>query len=181
MHRIWFDKAKFQIDEEGAWLRLRIPVAYRTTARAFQREMKDTLYVAQLQQHRERRSLDANAYLWVLLEKIAAAIGGNKDEIYLEMLGRYGKFIHVIVNPAAVETLKREYRLVKELGEVTAGERSGIQCQCYLGSSSYNTAEMARLLDGVVQECRDLGIETETPEELARMKESWNAPNDKGV
>lgn len=173
MPRIEFDACDFKIEDTNAWLRLRIPFESRQTARAFARTMPDKRYTAELRPFHSQRSLDANAYLWVLLEKIAAAIGGNKDEIYLEMLGRYGKFLHVIVNPKAVDSLNRSYRLVKELGEVTVNGRRGVQCQCYLGSSGYNTAEMARLIDGVVQECKELDIPTETPEELARIKEEW--------
>lgn len=45
--------------------------------------------------------------------------------------------------------------------------------QCYKGSSLYNTKEMSLLIDGVVRECKELGIETETPDEIERMKQEW--------
>lgn len=182
MRQVKFDKAKFSMDGGEGWLMLRIPPPYRLPARAFVREMPDRLFVAELKQHREKRSLDANAYCWVLLDKLAQAVGSDKDTLYLEMIERYGRFFHVIVKPEAADSLKRQYRLVRELGEVTVNGKAGIQCQCYFGSSSYDTAEMARFIDGIVQECRDLDIETETPEEIARMKAEWdNAPNDKSV
>ena len=50
-----------------------------------------------------------------------------------------------------------------------------MQCQCYEGSSKYDTAEMARFIDGIVQECEELGIETESPDELVRMKREWGS------
>lgn len=123
--------------------------------------------------YNERRSLDSNAYMWVLLQEIAAAIHKDKWEVYLDMLERYGVFTHVIVKPQAVERVKETWRAVKELGEVTVNGTKGIQLQCYYGSSTYNNKEMARLLDGVVSECKEIGIETLTPEELNSMKESW--------
>ncbi|MDF2608958.1 MAG: hypothetical protein K0R92_432 [Lachnospiraceae bacterium] len=124
-------------------------------------------------QYREKRSLDANAYMWVLLQKLAEVLHTTKDELYIDMLGKYGVFTHIIVKPHVVARVKEEWRTVKELGEVTVGGQTGIQLQCYFGSSTYDTKEMSVLIDGVVQECKDEGIETLPPDELARMKKEW--------
>ena len=126
-----------------------------------------------LEPYRNQRSLDANAYLWVLCQKIAEVVHSSKDHVYLEMLGRYGVFFHMVVRPEKVEDVRRSQRLVKELGTVTVNGQTGMQLQCYVGSSHYNTKEMSVLIDGIVGECRDLGIETKTPEEIAKIKESW--------
>ena len=125
--------------------------------------------------HRERRSLDANAYMWVLLQKISEVLHQDKWNIYLEMLGRYGVFTHIIVKPNVADKVKEEWRTVKELGEVNVNGTTGIQLQCYFGSSTYNTKEMSVLIDGVVSEARELGIETLSPAELERMKAAWKA------
>lgn len=125
--------------------------------------------------YRNRRSLDANAYMWVLLQKMADKLHRDKWGIYLEMLGRYGVFTHIIVKPHVVEKVKNEWRTVKELGEVCVNGTTGIQLQCYFGSSTYDTKEMSVLIDGVVSEARELGIETLHEEELRRMKEMWGA------
>lgn len=122
---------------------------------------------------RKKRSLDANAYMWLLLTKIAEEIHSDKDEVYLEMLSRYGVFTHIIVKPSVVDKVKAEWRTVRELGEINVNGTSGIQLQCYFGSSTYDTKEMAVLIDGVVREAQELGIETTTPEELERMKREW--------
>lgn len=123
--------------------------------------------------YRNKRSLDANAYMWVLLQKMADKLHRDKWGIYLEMLGRYGVFTHIIVKPHVVEKVKNEWRTVKELGEVCVNGTTGIQLQCYFGSSTYDTKEMSVLIDGVVSEARELGIETLPPEELERMKAQW--------
>jgi hypothetical protein len=123
--------------------------------------------------HRERRSLDANAYLWVLLQKMAEALHRDKWGLYLDKLGEYGVFTHIIVKPHMVDKVKEEWRAVKELGEVCVNGTTGIQLQCYFGSSTYNTKEMSVLIDGVVSEAKEMGIETLSPDQLERMKSEW--------
>ena len=124
--------------------------------------------------HRNKRSLDANAYCWVILQKIAEVLHQDKWNVYLAMLGKYGVFTHIIVKPNVVDKVKEEWRTVKELGEVSVNGMTGIQLQCYFGSSTYNTKEMSVLIDGIVYEAKELGIETLPPDELERMKIEWN-------
>jgi phosphoribosylaminoimidazole (AIR) synthetase len=129
--------------------------------------------IADIKQYRRPRSLDSNAYMWVLLSKMADVLHTTKDELYLEVLARYGVFTHIIVKPEVVDRVKEEWRTVRELGEVTVNGKTGIQLQCYFGSSTYSTKEMATLIDGVVSECKELGIEVLPPYELQRLKEEW--------
>jgi predicted house-cleaning noncanonical NTP pyrophosphatase (MazG superfamily) len=127
----------------------------------------------EIKQHREKRSLDANAYLWVLLQQIAEAVKSSKDEIYLTMLERYGQFTHVIVKPEAAERIKQEWRTVKVLGDVTVNGKTGIQMQCYYGSHLYDTKEFSVLLDGVISEAKELGIEVVPPSERDQLLKEW--------
>ena len=122
---------------------------------------------------RNKRSRDANSYSWVLLQKIAEDQHTDKESVYLEMLGRYGVFTHIIVRPGVVDRVISEWRTVRNLGEVTVSGQAGIQLQCYFGSSTYDTKEMSVFIEGIVSECHELGIETATPEELERMKREW--------
>jgi hypothetical protein len=125
--------------------------------------------------HRERRSLDANAYAWVLMQKIAEATDTDKWSVYLHCLQDYSRaFTHVIVKPEAVDRMKELYRTCVDLGEITVNGRTGHQLQVYYGSSCFDTKEMAVFIDGIVRECKDLNIETLPPEELERMKLAWN-------
>lgn len=122
---------------------------------------------------RNKRSRDANSYSWVLMQKIAEDQHTDKWSVYLEMLGRYGVFTHIIVRPGVVDRVMSEWRMVKNLGEVAVSGQTGIQLQCYFGSSTYDTKEMSVFIEGIVSECHELGIETATPEELDRMKKEW--------
>lgn len=123
--------------------------------------------------HREKRSLNANAALWLLLGKMAGVLNTNKDDLYLLMLERYGVYTHVIVKPAVVAKVKEQWRTVRELGEVTVNGQTGIQLQCYFGSHTYNSLEFSRLLDGVINEAKDIGIDFISREERDLMIEEW--------
>lgn len=124
---------------------------------------------------RNKRSLDANAYAWVLLQKIAEATNSDKWEIYLQCLQRYSRsFTHVIVKEAAVDRMKQLYRTCVDLGKVTVNGQTGQQLQVYYGSSTFNSKEMSVFIDGIVSECKELGIETLPPDEMARIKELWD-------
>lgn len=123
--------------------------------------------------HREKRSLDANAYAWVLMQKIAEAIHTDKWSVYLMMLERYSPvFTHIIVRPEAVERVMGEWRTVKVLGPIQVNGSSGIQLQCYF-SSTFDSKEMASFIDGIVSECKEMGIETLPPDEIERMRREW--------
>ena len=124
-------------------------------------------------QYREKRSLDANAYLWVLLQKIAEVLRTDKWSVYLQMLKRYGQFTYIVVKPGAVEAVKKQWRECEEIGEIDVNGTKAVQMLCYYGSSTYDTKDFSILLDGVISECKELGIETLPPHELQMLKERW--------
>ena len=137
-------------------------------------KIRDKLLNLTAKIHREKRSLDANAYAWVLMQKIAEAIHTDKWSVYLMMLERYSPvFTHIIVRPEAVERVKGEWRTVKVLGPIQVNGSSGIQLQCYFGSSTFDSKEMASFIDGIVSECKEMGIETLPPDEIERMRREW--------
>ncbi len=127
-----------------------------------------------ISKYREKRSLDANAYAWVLMSKIADAINSSKDDVYEEMLNRYGVFYkdgngYVVVTVKSsvnMSTIYGHWRKIKDVD----GFSSYMMVK---GSSEYDTAEMAKFIDGVIYEAKALGIETETPKEIERMKNLW--------
>lgn len=137
-------------------------------------KIRDKLLNLTAKIHREKRSLDANAYAWVLMQKIAEAIHTDKWAVYLMMLERYSPvFTHIIVRPEAVERVKGEWRTVKVLGPIQVNGSSGIQLQCYFGSSTFDSKEMSSFIDGIVSECKEMGIETLPPDEIERMRREW--------
>lgn len=108
------------------------------------------------------------------MQKIAEAIHTDKWSVYLMMLERYSPvFTHIIVRPEAVERVMGEWRTVKVLGPIQVNGSSGIQLQCYFGSSTFDSKEMASFIDGIVSECKEMGIETLPPDEIERMRREW--------
>lgn len=138
-------------------------------------KLKDDKLAVKIVKYRQKRSLDSNAYAWVLMQKIAEAVGSDKWAVYLECLQKYSRsFTHVIIKPEAIDKMKELYRTCVDLGEISVNGMTGHQLQVFYGSSTFNTKEMSVFIDGIVSECKELGIETLPEEELERMKAQWN-------
>lgn len=135
--------------------------------------LKDADLDIEIKKYREKRSLSANSYCWVLINKIADALRTDKDLVYLEMLKRYGQCGVVSIQEKYTCQFKREQRYWESLGTSELNGKTFEHFQFWVGSSNYNTEEMAVLIDGIVSECKELQIETLTPDELTRMKEEW--------
>lgn len=124
--------------------------------------------------HREKRSLDSNAYAWVLMQKIAEAVHSDRWSVYIEMLKKYSRdFTFVICKENAIDKLKELYRTCIDLGEVNVNGTQGHQMQVFFGSSTFDSKSMSVFIDGIVSECKELGIETLPPDELERMNAAW--------
>ena len=125
---------------------------------------------------KNKRSLDANEYCWVIITKIAnhPDINSSKEEIYEEMLQRYG-YLYQDEEGYISITVKHGVNMSKIEGHWKFYRSNG-KFDSYLklkGSSEYDTSEMAHFIDMVVQEAKELGIETLTPAKLERMKIKW--------
>lgn len=130
----------------------------------------------EIKQWRNRRSLDSNAYSWVLISEIADCIHSTKEDVYRQMLEKYSKsFTHIIVKEAAIPKIKEMYRVCVDLGPIQVGNMVGHQLQVYFGSSTFDSKEMSTFIDGIVTECKEMGIETLPPSEIERMKQEWGS------
>ena len=131
-----------------------------------------------VKKHRQKRSLDANAYCWVLMSKIAELNDTSKDEVYEEMLQKYGYFYKDDKGYITV-TVKSEVDMSKISGHWKFCKGNG-QFSSYLmikGSSEYDSREMAKFIDMIVLEAKEQGIQTETPDEIEKMKVLWGGSN----
>lgn len=137
---------------------------------------KDKLSI-EVKPYRERRSLDANAYFWVLCDKLAERLHKGKTEIYREYIKDIGGVSETVcVKNAAVKRLCEGWSR-NGIGWQTETFESKLEgCTnvvLYYGSSTFSTAQMSALLDLVIQDCHDQGIVTETPNQIAEMKARW--------
>ena len=126
---------------------------------------------------RERRSLDANAYCWTLIDKLAAARGLSKAEVYREAIrGIGGVSETVCVTDKAVDRLVEgwSHNGLGWFAETMPSKIPGCtNVILYYGSSTYDTKQMSALIDHIVQDCKAVGIETKPPHELESMLNEW--------
>lgn len=129
--------------------------------------------------HREKRSLDANAYFHLLVNKIAKAVNSGDDDVKRELVIQYGalerdndgKLIGIML-PVEMDPVK-VYPYCRRYGDCWTGGRAFAKYLIYKRTHEMNTEEFTHLIDGTIQDAQDLGIETITPAEKQRMMESY--------
>ena len=135
----------------------------RTAIREFD-GMKDKELAVTVKEYKAKRSLSQNDYLWLLLEKIARKVNRSKVDVYREFVRDYGTFEILPIRNEAVESFKFKWGknglgwITEDIGE--SKMKGFTKLIAYYGSSTYNREEMRRLIDAVVTECQDLGIQT---------------------
>lgn len=132
---------------------------------------KDTVYDVKIDKHREKRSLNANAYLWKLVTEIGNVLNKSKEEVYLQMLIDYGQ--SEMVSILSEIDVKGYFKYYKLAGTSLLNGKEFNHYKIYKGSSEYDTKEMSILLNGVVQEAKNLGIKTKDDIEVERLVEEW--------
>lgn len=121
--------------------------------------------------HREKRSLNANNYAWKIITEIADVLRASKEEIYLTMLKRYGQ--SELVSVLSSIDVSGYFKYYEVAGTSILNEKEFRHYKVYKGSSEFDTREMSILIDGIVSEAKELGINTATPDEIAKMKAMW--------
>lgn len=128
--------------------------------------------------HKKKRSLDANRYFWKIVDDVAKEVGSTKDDVYLGYVKKCGPFKDFVLSEQEAKTFRQAWSMIgtgwptEQVDYDQDGERLVIRA--YYGSSVYNTKQMSKLIDLVVEDARSMGIETMTPAELARLKEDWH-------
>ena len=141
---------------------------------------EDRKKIWDLTEHKEKRSLDSNSYFHVLCDKLRQALGISMARCKNHLIADYGQIEYIDDEPIIYKTNAPEDKMMEletlHTKCVKVTEENGHKIyfdRVYRGSHTYNTAEMARLIDGTVQECRQQGIETATEKELAHMATLW--------
>lgn len=137
----------------------------------------DKNYVLEIKEQKKKRSLDANAYCWALLGELSKVLKIPSIELYKHFIRQIGSFTIVPIKTQAVAKFGELWNshgmgwLVDDLGESKIQGYHNLKC--YHGSSSYDSKEMAILIDEIVEVCKENGIETASGAELALLKEKW--------
>lgn len=174
MDSITFRTAKMETGQ----LIIDIPPDQRGGVMRWLRSKKDRAYDLTIKEHRKKRSLDANAYFWELVGQLADFLHITPKEIYRQAIQDIGGNYEVIpVKNEAVSKFKE------------AWEKNGLGWPCvdmgpskipgyrnlkaYYGSSTYDTRQMSMLIDHIVQDCKAVGIDTKSKEELDSLLGAW--------
>ena len=141
--------------------------------------LKDTTLEVDIKKYRETRSLNANAYFHVLVHKIAEAMGSSNDKEKTRLVVEYGSLLKdesgkvvgfTLPSTADVSIIYPYVRLYEQR------EKHGKLFNCYLAykqTHMMDSKEMARLIDGAIAEAKELGLSTDTPEQIAKLKAMW--------
>ena len=141
---------------------------------AWRSEWKQGDITVEIKRFRNKRSLEANAYAWVLMDKIAAATRQTPLDIYRETVRNVAgnSDIHTMKAEAAERFIQIWQRNgIGWIAEILSETRTPgyVNIIAFYGSSTYDTEQMSRLIDLLIADCKELGIEHLPPEEIERM------------
>lgn len=122
--------------------------------------------------HREKRSLTANSYYWALLAELAGAMRISRQEAHEIMLRRYGSYLHDEGGNIVCVLVDQHADMSQFDGHYERHDtfKGFARYKVLKGSHLMDTSEFSRLLDGLISECNELGIETIPKDEIARLK-----------
>lgn len=166
------------MDSAGTWLRLQVSEPQK--ARRFLDAKKSgKQYVAEIKEWRQKRSLDANAYCWLLLNKLADKLNIPVRDLYRHYIPDVPNNSQVVCVPsAAVDRLRTgwEHNGLGWCSDVMLSKLPGCtNVILYYGSSTFDSKQMSMLIEMIVADCKSVGIETMTPAELSRLGDEWGA------
>lgn len=130
--------------------------------------IKDDDKLFEIKEFKYKRSKSQNSYAWELIGKLADKMTKTKDEMYLQMLKDYGQSeivsIKSDVNPIGY------FKYYEKIGKGYINGKEFTHYKIFKGSSNYDTKEMSIFIDGIIQECSNLGIPTLTDEQIKEMR-----------
>lgn len=161
-----------------------IPYIWIPVSPAFYKEVQkfktafDKPHTVTIKPERKKRSPDANSYMWVICDKIAKAIKSTKVEVYRIAIRDVGEWED---KPIPAEDVEKHIEMWGKIGDGWFSEERRDSklpghkvVRDYYGSHIYDTVSMSRLIDYIVEEAKELGIETMPPDDMARLKQEWS-------
>lgn len=134
----------------------------------------------ELKKYRKHRSLDANAYFWKLLTELCELAEIDTVEEYKRRIKELGIFRQFKIEKDNIKTFEKMWTAQGiawfcEIADTTYIEDTEFKIiNAYYGSSSFNSKQMSRLIDGVVQDCKAYGLETKPQEEIDSLLKEWD-------
>ena len=137
-------------------------------------ELKDKELLIKVEKYSKRRSLSQNAYMWVLLGEIAIKLNLSKDEVYKNYIKDYGLFEVVPIKNEAVDMFIRTWK-GRGLGWVSEVLKPSkfdnyTNVIAYYGTSVYNSTDMKRIIEAIIEDCKELNISTMSLSDIMLLK-----------
>lgn len=171
-----FTKARWSQDQEGTWVSFL--VTDKRDVLELLSEIKDKIYSCMVKEDRGKRSLDSNAYYWVLMGKLSEKLQIPPTQIYRQHIQDIGGNFDVI--PLKDEAVDRFVSVWTNngigwvVGILGKSKHDGYtNVVAYYGSSTYDSAQMSRLINNMVEDCAENGIDTMTPSEIEKLNAMW--------
>lgn len=137
----------------------------------------DKQYTVTVKEKKPRRSLDSNAYFWVLADKLAEKLHIEVTEIYRSYIKEIGGVSDTVcVLEKAADKLEEAWRgrgLGWQTERMSSKMPGCVNVKLYYGSSVYDREQMSRLISMVVQDCKENDIQTYDEKELESMLAAW--------
>lgn len=133
-------------------------------------EDKDKLY--QIKEYRQKRTLSQNSYAWVLINELANKMRISKEDMYISLLEDYSQCLMI-----PVEKGKKPdgyFKYYKYITTTTINGKEADYYKVFKGSSEFDTEEMSIFLDGIIQECKQVGIQTLDELELENLRRNYD-------
>lgn len=122
----------------------------------------------ELREYYKRKTLSQNAYAWVLINEIANKINKSKEQVYLQMLKDYGQRTEILLK--ADVKVKTYFKYYEAINKIKKNDIEFIEYYLYKGSSQFDSKEMSIFIDGIIEEAKQLGIQTMTPNEIRKLE-----------
>ena len=138
---------------------------------------KEKQYDLDVKEHKNKRSLNCNAYAWSLINQISEKMNISSIEIYRKYVKDLSIYKVITINDEAVDTFTKSWGMngiAWLCDKVDKAEIAGYSIlHAYYGSSVYNTKQMAHLIDLIEQDCHALEIETLEEKKLKQLLDNW--------
>lgn len=122
----------------------------------------------EIKEYKQKRSLSQNSYAWVLINELANKMRMSKEEMYIQLLEDYSQCLMIPVEKG--KKPNGYFKYYKYIATTNINGKEADYYKVFKGSSEFNTEEMSIFLDGIIQECKQLDIQTLTPNEIALME-----------
>lgn len=135
-------------------------------------------YTLTIKERRKHRSTNANAYMWTLCDRLADKLGMTKEQVYRNAIKDVGVYDAFCVQNKALDSVIEHWQSrgtgwVCEVVDDAKNVKDAKVLFMYYGSSTYDTKEMSRLIKNIIQDCKEQGIETMTPDEINELIARW--------